>query len=202
MIENNCYVNIVHEHIGYYTVDVMAHILRQVGLFIVDGEVNDINAGSVRLYIKKRPQKPIAGLTEILIAESRKNFRDISVYKKFAKLVEQQTSQFAEFLTSCGPDNTCFYGASTKGNVILQHLKVDETHAFGIAERNPQKYRHFTLGSNLPIISEEEMRGRKPLNVIVLPYHFRSEIINREARLLNAGSRLIFPLPKFEVYTG
>ena len=81
----------------------------------------------------------------------------------------------------------------------MQHAGVSPKDAFGIAERNPRKFGYFTLGSDLPIISEEEMRCRKPLNVIVLPYHFRSEIAKREAALLRDGRRLVFPLPHFEI---
>ena len=201
MINNNCYDNIVHEHIGYYTIEVIGQLLNRVGLYIVDGEVNDINAGSIRLYIKKKSLKTSKRLDHIRRSEADQDYRNLEVYRKFSNEIAVQTGKFTDFLTSCTPDNTCFYGASTKGNVILQHCKVNETHAFGIAERNPKKYGYFTLGSNLQIISEDEMRQRKPQNLVVLPYHFRTEIIKREAKLLDTGSRLVFPLPRLEIYS-
>lgn len=200
MMDNNCYDNIVHEHIGYYTIDVIDQLLQRVGLYIVDGEVNDINAGSVRLYIKKQPGKTTNRIVEMRKLEAAEQYRKLSVYRKFADDVAEQTKNLIDFFETCTPENTCVYGASTKGNVILQHCRVNQDHAFGIAERNPKKYGYFTLGSNLRIIPEDEMRKRKPNNVVVLPYHFRSEIIKREAELLDAGARLIFPLPRFEIY--
>ena len=199
MIKNRCYDNIVHEHIGYYTVEVIETFIRQFGLYVVDGEVNDINAGSVRLYIKKKPGRAVKGLDHIRLSETEVNYRDLSVYQDFTENVKKETSILKDFLKDCNPDNTCFYGASTKGNVILQYAGIGPQHAFGIAERNPLKYGHYTLGSDLKIVSEDEMRARKPKNVIVLPYHFRHEMVQREQSLLKQGSRMIFPLPNFEI---
>jgi NDP-4-keto-2,6-dideoxyhexose 3-C-methyltransferase len=199
MIKSNCYDNIVHEHVGYYTIDVMDRLLRQMGLHIVDCEINDVNAGSVRLYIKKRRIQSTARLAELRDAETLGGYRNLATYKRFAAESEEETDKLRQFLDSNKAEHTCFYGASTKGNVILQHSGVSPKDAFGIAERNPKKFGYFTLGSDLSIISEEEMRSRNPLNVIVLPYHFRSEVVKREAALLGGGSRLIFPLPQFEI---
>ena len=199
MIANNCYDNIVHEHVGYFTIDVMDRLLDKIGLHIVDCETNDINAGSLRLYIKKRRSQCTARLTALRESETRGAYRELATYKRFASETETQTHKLRQFLDSNRAEQTCFYGASTKGNVILQHAGVGPKDSFGIAERNPKKFGYVTLGSNLPIISEEEMRRRKPLNVIVLPYHFKEEVVARESALLAKGSRLVFPLPRFEI---
>jgi NDP-4-keto-2,6-dideoxyhexose 3-C-methyltransferase len=199
MIENNCYDNIVHEHVGYYTIDVMERLLAQMDLYIVDCEINDTNAGSVRLYIKKKRVQITARLAELRSRETLSGYRSLATYKRFDAEIEAETNKLRQFLDLNKAEQTCFYGASTKGNVILQHSGVSLKDAFGIAERNPRKFGYLTLGSGLPIISEEEMRCRKPLNVVVLPYHFRSEIVKREAKLLGGGTRLVFPLPHFEI---
>src|SRR5207249_1175549 len=181
MIKNNCYDNIVHEHVGYYTLDVMSRLLGKFGLYIVDCEINDINAGSVRLYIKKKQVQSTPRLAELRDSEAHGGYRNLATYERFAAECEAETNKLREFLDLNKAEQTCFYGASTKGNVILQHARVSPKDAFGVAERNPAKFGYCTLGSDLPIISEEEMRRRKPLNVIVLPYHFRSEIVKRES---------------------
>ena len=199
MIKNNCYDNIVHEHVGYYTIDVMDRLLGKIGLYIVDSEINDTNAGSVRLYIKKKPVQSTARLAALRNAEIDGAYRNLATYKRFAAETAAETNKLRQFLALHKGEQTCFYGASTKGNVILQHCRVTPKDAFAVAERNPAKFGYFTLGSGLPIISEEEMRRREPINVIVLPYHFRSEIVKRESALLERGTRLIFPLPHFEI---
>jgi 2-polyprenyl-3-methyl-5-hydroxy-6-metoxy-1,4-benzoquinol methylase len=200
MLRNNCYDNIVHEHVGYYTLDVMERLLKQFGLHVVDCETNDINAGSVRLYIKRTNFKSSPRVNELRGSELRGEYRSLETFKRFALDSRTQTEKLRAFLDSNDAERTCFYGASTKGNVILQHSRSGPGDAFGVAERNPKKFGYYTLGSGLPIISEEEMRRRKPANVIVLPYHFRDEIVKRECALLEEGTRLVFPLPQFEIF--
>jgi NDP-4-keto-2,6-dideoxyhexose 3-C-methyltransferase len=201
MMQNTCYDNIVHEHVGYYTVDVIDRLLDSVGLHVVDCETNDINAGSVRLYIKTKRHPGTSRVAALRESERQGAYRNFATYERLAHETEIETAKLRDFLDSNKANESCFYGASTKGNVILQHCKAGPKDAFGVAERNPKKFGFFTLGSDLPIISEEEMRRRKPRNVIVLPYHFRKEIIQRESALLADGARLVFPLPHFEVLT-
>jgi 2-polyprenyl-3-methyl-5-hydroxy-6-metoxy-1,4-benzoquinol methylase len=198
MLQNNCYDNIVHEHVGYYSMGVISTILKPLGLQIVDCSTNDINAGSLRLYIKKHGV-PSAAVLALAQAEQEEGYLERGVYDAFAKRLERETQKFKTFLLDCDPTKTAFYGASTKGNVILQHVGATQKHAFGIAERNPLKYGYHTLGSDLKIISEDEMRQRVPKNIIVLPYHFKSEILQRESALIETGSSLVFPLPEFTV---
>ncbi len=91
------------------------------------------------------------------------------------------------------------YGASTKGNTLLQYCGIGKDLIDAAAERNPEKYGRRTPGTNIPIISEKEARAAKPDYFIVLPWHFKKEIIQREKEYLLSGGKLIFPLPKFEV---
>ena len=92
------------------------------------------------------------------------------------------------------------YGASTKGNVLLQLFGIDLTLVDAAAERNEWKFGHRTPGTNIPIISEEKSRAEKPDYYLVLPWHFRDEFVQREKDFINSGGKLIFPLPKLEIY--
>jgi hypothetical protein len=91
------------------------------------------------------------------------------------------------------------YGASTKGNTLLQYYELGPNQIKGIAERQPQKYGLLTAGSWIPIVSEEEMRKAKPDYLFVLPWHFVNEFIEREKRFLKNGGRFIIPLPELQV---
>ena len=91
------------------------------------------------------------------------------------------------------------YGASTKGNTILQWCGIDNSLIDYAAERNPDKYGASTLGTNIPIISEAESRAMKPDYYLVLPWHFKTEFLEREKNALEKGTGLIFPLPKLEI---
>jgi hypothetical protein len=91
------------------------------------------------------------------------------------------------------------YGASTKGNTILQWCGIDNRMIECAAERSPEKYGARTLGTDIPIISEAESRKMNPDYYLVLPWHFKEEFIEREREILEHGTRLIFPLPKIEI---
>ena len=91
------------------------------------------------------------------------------------------------------------YGASTKGNTILQWCGIDNKIIDCAAERSPEKYGAHTLGTDIPIVSEAESRKLNPDYYLVLPWHFKDEFIEREREILERGTRLIFPLPKIEI---
>jgi hypothetical protein len=91
------------------------------------------------------------------------------------------------------------YGASTKGNIVLQFCELTAENIPSIAEVNPDKFGCFTPGTFIPIESEQDAKAAKPDYFFVLPWHFRSSIMEREADFLAQGGGLIFPLPKLEI---
>ena len=91
------------------------------------------------------------------------------------------------------------YGASTKGNVLLQYFGIDSKHLSYIAERNPLKYNKYTPGTYIKIISEKKSRQLRPNYYFVLPWHFQTEIVQREKKMRNLGTKLIFPLPSLKI---
>jgi len=94
------------------------------------------------------------------------------------------------------------YGASTKGNTILQWCGIDNRIVDFAAERNPDKYGAYTLGTEIPIISEAESRALKPDYYLVLPWHFKDEFVEREKDILRSGTGMIFPLPQVTIIEG
>ena len=91
------------------------------------------------------------------------------------------------------------YGASTKGNVLLQWYGIDSSRIAFAADRNPDKVGATTLGTNILIVSEEESRHLRPNYYLVLPWHFKREFLERERPTILAGTKMIFTLPMLEV---
>ena len=91
------------------------------------------------------------------------------------------------------------YGASTKGNVVLQFCGVTPNEVPVIAEVNPDKFGAYTPGTRIPIVSEAEARAMEPDYFLVLPWHFKDGIVQREAEFLGKGGRMIFPFPEIEI---
>ena len=91
------------------------------------------------------------------------------------------------------------YGASTKGNTLLQWYGLDNTIISGIAERSPYKFGLKTVGSNIPIFDENVMRTTHPDYLLILPWHFINEFSERERDYLSNGGKFIVPCPRFEI---
>ncbi len=216
MLRQLAFDNICHEHLEYYSLDSMKYLLDAHDLEIVDCQLNDINGGSFRVYIRKKVANPTTFATapyrdvaryrveSILSYEKTLNLRDPKVYIDFYnKSVTLRSKTLAFLKTEKAKGKKIWaYGASTKGNTLLQWWGIDNTLIDGIAERQEMKYGLKTVGTNIPIYSDEEMRKAKPDYLFVLPWHFIESFIRREREFLNRGGKFIVPCPNFEVIGG
>jgi len=91
------------------------------------------------------------------------------------------------------------YGASNRGNTILQYCELDHSLIKKAADANPEKWGRKTVGTLIPIVSKEEARRDRPDYFLVLPHHFSDEIRKEESEYLHSGGRLIVPLPEFRI---
>jgi len=207
MLRMNSYDTICHEHLEYFSLAVVEYIMKMAGMKIFNVELNSINGGSLRCYagrvdnflyksdeynqnIKKMRQEEFD--MELDTDKPYKNFQDrINLHK-------EELINLLRKLKKAGK-RIHIYGASTKGNTILQWCGIDQRIIEYAAERNPDKYGAFTLGTDIPIISEAESRKMKPDYYLVLPWHFKEEFIEREKEMLEKGVGFIFPLPTIEI---
>lgn len=213
MLEQLAFDNICHEHIYYYTLATIGELLSKAGFRLMDVQLNDVNGGSFRIYAMKRtanldtfgtqPYRDVCNMrVQSMIThelDSRYNTPEVwlDFYDKIQKLKEQTVS-FIQKVRSEGK-TVWGYGASTKGNTLLQYFGLDHTMIDAIAERSPYKFGLRTVGTNIPIVSEEEMRAAKPDYMLVLPWHFRAEFLQREQEYIQGGGHFIFPCPVFDV---
>jgi hypothetical protein len=207
MLEMNSYDTICHEHLEYYSLSVIENILQRSGLRLIRVDINNINGGSIRCYATHydffdydNPQ----WIDEI--AQLRKKEFDLELdadepYSNFQNSIEMHRDVLTGYIKKLHAEGKKIhiYGASTKGNTILQWCGLDKNLIEYAAERNPDKYGALTLGTNIPIISEEESRSMKPDYYLVLPWHFKDEFVVREREMLQAGVGFIFPLPNLEI---
>jgi len=212
MLDQNAFDNICHEHIEYYTLTVLKNLMEQSGLRIIDVELNDVNSGSFRVYIthventtlKLSEHAKMIGAfrtNSLLSYENTLGLDTPKPYLEFAKRVEKQKQETVKLLTDLKVQGKLVigYGASTKGNTLLQYYGITSELIPFIAERTPEKWGKLTVGTGIPIISEEEMRSKKPDYLFVLPWHFVNHFATREKALLDAGTKLIVPLPNLTV---
>lgn len=213
MLKQLAFDNICHEHLEYYSLESLQYLLQKHKLQIVDCELNDINGGSFRIYIRHdnadrttfatAPYRDVARMRvdSILNYEKSLQLEKKKIYMDFWKdinLLKKQTVDFIKKEKKKGK-TIWGYGASTKGNTLLQWFELDNTLIDAIAERSEAKYGLKTAGTNIPIRSEADMRRAKPDYLLVLPWHFIDEFKKRETDFLKSGGKFIVPCPRFEI---
>ncbi len=206
MLRRNSIDTICHEHLEYYSLTAIKKIADMANFKIIDVKFNECNGGSFRIYFAKQNCKLYEEATNVItkIIEDEDNYkiRDPSLYFKFLNNCDVEVlklNKFIDTVNKCG-QKIYIYGASTKGNCLLQYGKIDEGKIKYAVERNLNKVGKMT-STGIGIISEETMRSNPPEYLLVLPWHFRDEIIKREDEFLEKGGQLIFPFPHFEIYS-
>jgi hypothetical protein len=204
MLRMNSFDTICHEHLEYYAFYQIDWMLKRNNLKAIDIEFNEINGGSFRLCVAHRDSalKPNTVALESVIAAERELKLDTAVpYAAFCARVEAIKVRLNALLRAEKQKGKTIYvyGASTKGNVLLQYFGIDASVITAAAERNTEKWGSRTPGTNIPIISEEEARRQHPDYFLPLPWHFRKEFLERESRFRKEGGKFIFPQPDVEI---
>jgi SAM-dependent methyltransferase len=208
MLEMNSYDTICHEHLEYYSLAVIEFILQRAGLKIVNATLNNINGGSIRCQATHKDNfrwKKLAYTDNIKALRQREFDLELDTdkpYKYFQDRINVHKEELIGLLKKLKREGKRIhvYGASTKGNTILQWCGIDNRVIDVAAERNPDKFGAHTLGTEIPIVSEAESRAMKPDYYLVLPWHFREEFVERERAILESGTGFIFPLPTVHIY--
>jgi GDP-D-mannose dehydratase len=204
MLETNSIDTICHEHLEYYSLTAVKRIADMAGFKIIDIKFNQCNGGSFRLYFAKQSSDRAESdlVPQILEKERVLGVKDTQFYTNFINDCDAEVGRLTNFIDIVNNDNKkmYIYGASTKGNCLLQYANIDSQKIKYAVERNPNKVGKMT-STGIEIISEETMRDSPPEFLLVLPWHFRDEIIKREHEYLSNGGQLVFPFPKFEIYS-
>lgn len=208
MLEMDSYDTICHEHLEFYSLAVLEKIAAMGNMKIFKISFNEINGGSIRcfathkesgLYYDKEAHK--------LMNEIRQKEFDLELdtdkpYVAFQYRIEKVKKELHDLMVQLRKEGkrVHIYGASTKGNTILQWCDLNNMLIEYAAERNPEKWGAYTLGTDIPIISEEESRAMNPDYYLVLPWHFKKEFLEREQEALDKGTGFIFPVPTIDIY--
>lgn len=198
------YDTICHEHIEYYSLGALKKILDAAGLDILDVEMNAVNGGSFAVTAahrasKRRRNSPVVNW--LLQQEDRMGLGTPAPFRDFEQRVFRHREDLTRLLRALKDDRKRIlgYGASTKGNVVLQFCGIGPDLVEAIAEVNEDKFGAFTPGTHIPIISEPQARAMQPDYFLVLPWHFKDGILAREQQFLADGGKFIFPFPEIEI---
>ncbi len=209
MLSQNAFDNVCHEHVEYYSLFSLENLLKRHDLEVFDVELNNVNGGSFRTYIKhkesgkglKIPNGSKKRIGDLRKYEKKLGLNNRKIYDQFVKRISRLKDQLTNFIKSeiANGKIVHVYGASTKGNTLLQYYNLDFSLIKAAAEKNPDKWGKKTISTLIPIISEEESRKQKPDYFLVLPWHFINEFKEREKEYLEEGGKFIIPLPRFKI---
>ena len=213
MFEQMAFDNILHEHYYYYSLFILKKLLEKNGFQIMDCQLNDVNSGSFRVYIMKQnaniqrfgsqPYRDVCNFRMKSLLEYEKTLMldEKKTWENFYDKINSLKDQLLAFIRNeKSKGKTIYaYAASTKGNTFLQYFDLNASLIDGIADKNYLKWGLRTVGTNIPIVSEDEMRKNQPDYVLILAWHFISEFREREKEYLDNGGKFIVPCPKFQI---
>tara|TARA_Y100000590_G_scaffold470031_1_gene661493 strand:- start:2137 stop:3438 length:1302 start_codon:yes stop_codon:yes gene_type:complete len=209
MLKFNNFYDICHEHLSYYSIDSFEHLLKDLNLKCFYAETNNVNGGSIRLFVCKKNSKKynkeeyVNKLLKLKREEEKYDLKNPQTFINFQKNITEiknKTNVFVDQIIK-SDKKVLALGASTKGNVLLQHFGLDKTRIPFISERNPEKVGLRCLGSDIELISEETARSINPKAFVVLPWNFKDEIVKREKKYVEHGGQLMFAMPYPHVVT-
>jgi hypothetical protein len=209
MTENNTFDNISHEHLEYYSLLSLENLLERHSMESFDIELNDVNGGSFRIYVRRKGGK-IKGFTgaeqrlrNLREDEKKRGFGDKKAYAEFAKRIEKTKKAVTNFLKSevKKGKKIFIYGASTRGLVVLQYFGINKKMIKAAVDKNSDKWGKYIVGTGITIMSVEDYRKEKPDYLFVLPYHFLEEIKTQERGFLKQGGKMMVAIPEFRIIT-
>ena len=199
MMRANAYDTICHEHLEYFSLQQIRWLLERAGLKIVDVSTNDTNGGSFAVTAAKASSLH----RQTIVNDEDHVVTGLAAWIEFEQRIREHRDAFRSALMQLRAEGqrVIGYGASTKGNVILQYCGIDRELLPCIAEVHPEKVGRVTPGTRIPIISEDEARRLQPDVFVVFPWHFRDFVVAKEREFLCRGGSLLFPLPRVEFVT-
>jgi hypothetical protein len=208
MLAKSSFDTLCHEHLEYYALRQIEWMLDREGLQVQRVELNEVNGGSFRVFIRKKgaaipdeDRATVAALREEERALGLDTERPYEAFKAEARAIRDDLLRLLEDLQAQSK-KVYIYGASTKGNTLLQYCGIDPRLVAKAADRNPEKWGLRTLGTNIPIISEDQARKEQPDYFLVLPWHFLDGFVKREQEFLARGGKFIVPFPRVRLVGG
>ncbi|MCF7975678.1 MAG: class I SAM-dependent methyltransferase [Phycisphaerae bacterium] len=204
MLRTNSFDTVCHEHAEYYSLHSVQNILKRAGMKILEVSFNDVNGGSFAVTACRKESGRVANtalLDWVYASETLLKLNTPIPVLDLGRRIKTNMTLLVDLLERLARAGKTVvgYGASTKGNVMLQYAGITRELLPAIAEVNPDKFGHVTPGTQIPIVSDSEARAMKPDYFLVLPWHFRNDILAREQEYLCLGGHFIFPMPEPEI---
>jgi len=203
IIKTFSYDTFCQEHYEYYSFHSLNYLFCKCKLKIVNFGFNKINGGSI--WIEASHQEHYLNIDEqknlkLLQNEKKNGIDKLSTYKKFFLKVKKHSASIRKILKKLKRQKRIIYGfgASTKGNVLLQFGKINGSLIDGIFDINPEKFQSYTPITKIKIINENQMKNLQIEYILLLIWHFDKYVI-KKIKKINNKIKIIIPFPKIRI---
>ena len=203
LVEKKYFDTIYHEHLSYFSVRASKYLLDKKGLFIVDIRRTPIDGGALRITIAKNGADYVgtAAVEELLDLEKRRGINRPETYMKFGKEVARLGDRLRKKILEIKSKRKSVvgYGASARGNILLNYCGIDGEVMDFIVDSTPYKQGLLAPGSHIPIVPEEAINNVQPDFAMILAWNFAEEIMEKQSKYLERGGKFIIPVPEVKV---
>ncbi len=197
LMKNLEFDTIYHEHLSYFSILPVINLVNRFGLEVFDIQNQSVHGGTIRIFISKKNNFKISNsLNDFIKLEHEYRLDKIETYQNFSNNVQNLKKSIIDILADFkSKNNSIFgYGATAKGNVLLNYCQIDNNILDFIIDTTPIKQGKFTPGTHIPIVSPETMHNQGDV-ALLLAWNYESEILLKEKNFRENGGKFIIPLP-------
>lgn len=201
MLENLTFDQIYHEHLLYYSLNTLNHMLDVYDLEIFDAQLYSIHGGSCVAYIKHKESKFEQTINYKLLVQEEINYGILKYepYENFAKQVLAFKFEILKLLKNLKSQGKTIYalGAPVKGSTMINYLKLEIDLLDCAVEINPYKFDTYYPGTKIPVVNQETVKD--PDYYFMLSWNFQDEIISKMSTFVKRGGKFIIPFPNIKI---
>lgn len=199
-LENLEFDSVYHEHLSFFSVTALTRFFEMHGMEIFDVEHQPVHGGSLRVFVKRSSGSwPVTDApADFRRREAEGGYTDAARYDRFGQAVLALREQLTALLTDLKGQGKRIvaYGASAKGQTLLNFLQLDRSVLDYIVDKSPLKQGRFSPGMHLPVFGPEKLLEDAPDYALLLAWNFRDEVIRQQKEFVEGGGRFIMPIPQ------
>ena len=195
-----------HEHLSYFLIKPIIHLLKKHHLELFDVQQFLIQRGSVRLFVKRVTNSAMhkgrqGSVKWLLDLEDDLGLHDFKKYEEFSgdlKYIKRNLNNTLQGLKAKNK-RIAAYGASAKGNALLNFCGIGRDVINYIIDETPEKIGKLSPGNHIPIVNHEMLSKVNPNYLVLLAWNFSEELMNKTKNYQNNGGRYIIPVPTVQI---
>ncbi len=191
---------IYHEHLCYYSLHALKHLIDSTGFFLKDVKSVPMQGESLRVYAGKTNEASTA-VDEFLRIEKETGLIDVKTFLGFSDKIIENAKNVKELLALLKKQGKKIvgYGAAAKGNTLLNYFQIGPDLLDYIIDTTPLKWGCYSPGMHIPIVHPDELKINPPDYVFLLVWNYADAILEKERELREKGVKFIIPVPTVRV---